>query len=196
MLKLGGQAKDLTILFSDIRSFTTISESMTSEYLINFLNVYLTRMTDIVMETSGTLDKYIGDAVMAFWGAPIELPNNALTSCKAAVKMMQALKEFNDERMKIGDKPIDIDIGLNSGVCSVGNVGSEKRKNYTVIGDAVNLASRLEGANKYYGTHIIISEFTYEKVKDHVVVRELDLMTVKGKKLPVKIYELWDVLES
>lgn len=196
MLKLGGDSKDLTILFSDIRSFTTLSEGMTSEYLINFLNVYLTRMTDIVMDSSGTLDKYIGDAVMAFWGAPIVLPNNALSACKAALDMMKALKDFNEERAKVGDKSIDIGIGINSGVVSVGNVGSEKRKNYTVIGDAVNLASRLEGANKYYGTHIIVSEFTYEKIKDVAVVRELDLMTVKGKKLPVKIYELWDIVEK
>lgn len=196
MMGLGGVSKDLTILFSDIRSFTTLSEGMTPEYLINFLNVYLTKMTDIVMDTKGTLDKYIGDAVMAFWGAPIELENHALISCRAALLMMDALDEFNEERAKVGDKPIDIGIGLNSAVVSVGNVGSEVRKNYTVIGDGVNLASRLEGANKAYKTHIIISEFTYEKVKDDVIVRELDLLTVKGKKLPVKIYELWGMKED
>lgn len=190
MMKLGGDSKDLTILFSDIRSFTTMSEGMTPEYLIDYLNVYLTRMTDIVMESQGTLDKYIGDAVMAFWGAPIELKDHALAACRAAVQMMEVLPVFNEERAKLGDKPIDIGIGLNSNVVNVGNVGSEKRKNYTVIGDGVNLASRLEGANKYYKTNIIISEYTYEKVKDHVIARELDLIRVKGKNLPVKIYEL------
>lgn len=195
ILAMGGDSKDLTILFSDIRGFTTISEGMTPEHLIKFLNIYFTKMTDIVMDTKGTLDKYIGDAVMAFWGAPIEMEDHALKACQAAILMMKALAEFNDEQTKLGEKAIDIGIGLNSNVVNVGNVGSETRKNYTVIGDGVNLASRLEGANKPYKTHIIISEFTYAKVKDDVLVRELDLMTVKGKKLPVRIYELWDVLK-
>ncbi len=190
MMKLGGDSKDLTILFSDIRSFTTMSEGMTPEYLIGYLNDYLTRMTDIVMDTQGTLDKYIGDAVMAFWGAPIELKDHAVAACRASVMMMEALVKFNQERTVVGDKPIDIGIGLNSNIVNVGNVGSEKRKNYTVIGDGVNLASRLEGANKFYKTNIIISEYTYEKVKDQVIARELDLIRVKGKNLPVKIYEL------
>ena len=193
MLRLGGDSKALTIMFSDIRSFTTLSEGMTPEYLINFLNDYLTRMTDIVMEKRGTLDKYIGDAVMAFWGAPIILEDHAVRACQAAVAMINSLREFNEARAKQGDKPIDIGIGLNTNVVNVGNVGSETRKNYTVIGDGVNLASRLEGANKYYGTHIIISEFTYEYVKDVVIARELDLMRVKGKNLPVKVYELVDM---
>jgi len=195
-LSLGGDSKDLTIMFSDIRSFTTFSEGMTPEYLINFLNVYLSRMTEIVMETKGTLDKYIGDAVMAFWGAPIDIEDHAYKACAACVKMMDALDEFNADRAKVGDKPIDIGIGLNSAVVNVGNVGSEQRKNYTVIGDGVNLASRLEGANKEYRTHIIISENTYEKVKGKVIARELDRIRVKGKKLPVTIYELIDVIEE
>jgi len=196
MLQLGGVEKDVTILFSDIRGFTTISEGMTPMDLINFLNIYLSRMTDILMETKGTLDKYIGDAVMGFWGAPIDLPDHALKACQASVKMIESLKEFNEEQTKRGYKAIDIGIGLNSGIVTVGNVGSEKRKNYTVIGDNVNLASRLEGVNKFYHTNIIISEFTYERVKDKVVAREVDLIRVKGKLKPVKIYELIDMKDE
>ncbi|RJQ41096.1 MAG: adenylate/guanylate cyclase domain-containing protein [Dehalococcoidia bacterium] len=192
-MKLGGDSKELTIMFSDIRGFTSISEGMTPEYLINFLNEYLTGQTDIVMETQGTLDKYIGDAVMAFWGAPIEIADHVLKACQAAVKMMEAVHTFNESRVVHGDKPIDIGIGLNTAIVNVGNVGSSTRKNYTVIGDGVNLASRLEGTNKIYHTNIIISEATYEKVKDYLIVRELDYIAVKGKKEPVKIYELWDV---
>lgn len=192
-MKLGGDSKELSIMFSDIRGFTSISEGMTPEYLINFLNEYLTGQTDIVMQTQGTLDKYIGDAVMAFWGAPIELADHALRGCQAAVKMMDALHAFNISRESHNDKPIDIGIGLNTAVVNVGNVGSSTRKNYTVIGDGVNLASRLEGTNKIYHTNIIISESTYEIVKDNVIVRELDYIAVKGKKEPVKIYELLDV---
>ncbi len=196
MLQLGGQEKDLTILFSDIRSFTTLSEGMTAGELISFLNIYLTKMTDIVMETQGTLDKYIGDAVVAFWGTPIELENHALNACKASIKMMKALKDFNDEQARLGHKPINIGIGLNSGNLTVGNVGSEKKKNYTAIGDNATLAEDLQDENKLYKTNIIISENTYERTKDSIVVRELDSIYVKGKEAPMKIYELLDVLES
>ncbi|OHD55037.1 MAG: hypothetical protein A2Y33_14610 [Spirochaetes bacterium GWF1_51_8] len=192
-MKLGGDSKELTIMFSDIRGFTSISEGMTPEYLINFLNDYLSEQTDIVMETGGTLDKYIGDAVMAFWGAPIDMPDHALKGCQAAIKMMEALHDFNVSRQAKGDKPIDIGIGLNTAVVNVGNVGSNQRKNYTVIGDGVNLASRLEATNKVYHTNIIITEETYEKIKDYALVRELDYIAVKGKKEPVKIFELIDI---
>lgn len=193
MMQLGGQEKEVTILFSDIRGFTTLSEGMTPKELIDFLNIYLTRMTDILMEHKGTLDKYIGDAVMGFWGAPIDLPDHALKACQTCVRMIESLEEFNKQMTAEGRRNIDIGIGLNSGIVTVGNVGSETRKNYTVIGDNVNLASRLEGVNKYYHTRIVISEFTYERVKEWVIVRELDLIRVKGKNKPVKIYELIDV---
>lgn len=193
MLQLGGQDKDATLLFSDIRSFTTLSEGMTPNELISFLNIYLSRMTDIVMETSGTLDKYIGDAVVAFWGTPVEIPNHALNACKAAVKMMEGLRIFNDEQAAKGVKPINIGVGLNSGMITVGNIGSEKKKNYTAIGDTANLAEDLQDENKTYHTNIIISEFTYSKVKDSVIVRELDMIRIKSQEKPIKIYELLDV---
>jgi adenylate cyclase len=193
MLQLGGEDKDATMLFSDIRGFTTLSEGMTAMGLINFLNIYLSRMTDIVMETKGTLDKYIGDAVVAFWGTPVELENHALNACKAAVKMMEALRNFNEEQKQLGNKPINIGIGLNTGTITVGNVGSEKKKNYTAIGDNTQLTEDLQDENKVYKTNVIMSEFTFNRVKENVLVRELDLIYIKGKDEPIRIYELLDM---
>lgn len=192
-VKLGGDKKILTVLFSDIRGFTSISEKLTPEALVEHLNIYLQGMTDIVIKTDGTLDKYIGDAIMAFWGAPIEMDDHPLKACKAALEMMEALKVMNHRWEKEGKPVLDIGIGINSGDMVVGNMGSSSRMDYTLMGDNVNLGSRLEGTNKFYGTHIIISEFTYQYVKDDVIVRELDLIRVKGKALPVKIYELIDI---
>ncbi len=189
-IKLGGDKKILTVLFSDIRGFTSISERLTPEELVEHLNIYLQSMTDIIIKYYGTLDKYIGDAVMAFWGAPIEMEDHALNACKASIEMMDALKEMN-KKWEIENKPIlEIGIGINTGDMIVGNMGSAARMDYTLMGDNVNLGSRLEGTNKFYKTHIIISEFTYQYVRDQVIVRELDLIRVKGKALPVKIYEL------
>lgn len=189
-IKLGGDKKILTVLFSDIRGFTSISERLTPEALVEHLNIYLQSMTDIIIKYYGTLDKYIGDAVMAFWGAPIEMEDHALKACKASLEMMEALKVMN-EKWESENKPIlQIGIGINTGDMIVGNMGSAARMDYTLMGDNVNLGSRLEGTNKFYKTGIIISEFTYQYVKDDVIVRELDLIRVKGKALPVKIYEL------
>ncbi len=192
-LKLGGDKKILTVLFSDIRGFTSISEKFTPEQLVEHLNVYLQAMTDIVFKYEGTLDKYVGDMVMAFWGAPIPLENHALNASKAAVEMMVVLGKMNESWKAEGKPPLDIGIGLNTGAMVVGNMGSAIRMDYTIMGDNVNLGSRLESTNKIYGTNIIISEFTYEHVRDHVIVRELDLIKVKGKELPVRIYELIDL---
>lgn len=192
-VKLGGDKKILTVLFSDIRGFTSISEKLTPEELVEHLNIYLQGMTDIVIKTDGTLDKYIGDAIMAFWGAPIEMEDHALKACRAALEMMEALKVMNSRWEKEGKPILDIGIGINTGDMVVGNMGSSSRMDYTLMGDNVNLGSRLEGTNKFYSTHIIISEFTYQYVKDNVIVRELDLIRVKGKALPVKIYELIDI---
>lgn len=192
--ELGGEDKELTVFFSDIRGFTTLSENMTPQELVNHLNVYLTAMTDLTIEYSGTLDKYIGDAVMCFWGAPLWLPNHAELACKCALKQMQVLDELNKGWPPA--KHIHIGIGINSGIMTVGNMGSKQRMNYTLMGDNVNLCSRLESTNKEYGTGIIISEFTYAQVKDKFVVRELDNIRVKGKNKPVLIYELLDCLES
>ena len=192
-LQLGGDKKILTVLFSDIRGFTSVSEKMTPESLVEHLNEYLQAMTDIVIKYNGTLDKYVGDEIMAFWGAPIPQEDHALQSCKAAVEMMNVLHQLNENWKKIGKETLDIGIGLNTGDMIVGNMGSSSRMDYTLMGDSVNLGARLEGTNKVYKTHIIISEYTYEHVREYVIVRELDLIKVKGKELPVKIYELVDI---
>ncbi|HQC10828.1 MAG TPA: adenylate/guanylate cyclase domain-containing protein, partial [Smithellaceae bacterium] len=189
-LKLGGDKKDLTVLFSDIRGFTTISEKMTPEELVALLNEYLTTMTNQVFHYDGLLDKYMGDAIMAVFGAPLDQPDHAERACRTALAMMKELRKLQDKWKAEGRPVFDIGVGLNSGDMVVGNMGSEMRFDYTVMGDMVNLGSRLEGTNKEYGTNIIISEFTYEKVKDAMCCRELDGVRVKGKLKPVKIYEL------
>lgn len=194
-LKLGGDKMILTVLFSDIRGFTTISEALTPEALVVHLNEYLQAMTDIVFKYDGTLDKYVGDEIMAFWGAPIPQEDHALRASKAAVEMMEVLGQLNEKWATMGKPKLDIGIGLNTGEMVVGNMGSTSRMDYTLMGDNVNLGARLEGTNKVYKTHIIVSEFTYEHVKEEIYSRELDLIRVKGKELPVKIYELIDIKE-
>jgi adenylate cyclase len=191
--ELGGVDKDLTVLFSDIRGFTTLSENMTPQELVNHLNEYLTAMTDIILEYGGTLDKYVGDEVMCFWGAPLPQQDHAVLACKCALRQMEKLHELNEHWPEA--KRINIGIGLNSGIMTVGNMGSPGRMNYTLMGDNVNLGARLEGTNKQYGTNIIISEFTYGMVKDKFIVRELDNIRVKGKNKPALIFELVDSIE-
>jgi adenylate cyclase len=189
-LKLGGEKKNVTILFSDMAGFTTFSESKTPEELVSFINGLLNELTELIIDNYGTLDKYLGDAVMAFWGAPLEQNFHAYTACLTAVLMQKKVKEISSEWTSKGEKPLHIRIGLNSGDVIVGMVGGEKFKNYTVMGDNVNLASRLEGANKEYQSEIMISESTYEMAKDKIVVRELDSIRVKGKSSPTKVFEL------
>lgn len=186
--ELGGVDKDITVLFSDIRGFTTLSESMTPQELVNHLNVYLTAMTDLILLYKGTLDKYVGDEIMCFWGAPLEQKKHALLACKCALRQMEVLAELNSSWPE--NKQIDIGIGLNSGIMTVGNMGSARQMNYTLMGDNVNLGARLEGTNKEYKTNIIISEATYSHIKETAIVRELDNIRVKGKNRPVVIYEL------
>jgi adenylate cyclase len=182
---------DITVMFSDIRGFTTISEKLDAQELAVFLNQYLSDMTRIVFKTNGTLDKYIGDAVMAFWGAPFEEPGHATKSCNAALDMMKRVRELQKVWKAEGKPSLDIGIGLNTGVASVGRMGSSLRRGYTALGDSVNLSSRLEGLNKDYGTHIIVNETTYQSAKDDgFVFCELDLIRVKGKLQPVTIYQL------
>lgn len=162
----------------------------TGEELINFLNEYLSEMTKVVFETKGTLDKYVGDAVMAFWGAPISFSNHAEMACRAALQMQRKIRELQEKWKQEGQPLIESRMGINTGDMVVGNVGGSQKFDYTVMGDNVNLASRLEGANKAYGTHIMISESTYEEVKNLFITRELDAIVVKGRTKPVIVYEL------
>jgi adenylate cyclase len=192
--ELGGVDKEITVLFSDIRGFTTLSETLTPQALVNHLNVYLTEMTDLIFKYYGTLDKYVGDEIMCFWGAPLPQKEHAILACQCALKQIEVLNELN--RSWPPEKRINIGIGVNSGIMTVGNMGSPGRMNYTLMGDNCNLGARLEGTNKEYGTTIIISEYTYGLVKDRVVARELDNIRVKGKNKPVLIYELVDVLDG
>lgn len=189
-LVLGGEAREMSVLFSDLRGFTSLSEKLKPEELVRILNEYLTEMTDVVFAHEGVLDKYIGDAVMAFWGAPIDAPDHALRAVRTAVRMRDRLHELNTS----GRWPVDIElrlgVGVNTGAMVVGNMGSRKRFDYTVMGDTVNLGSRLESLNKEYGTEIIVSESTAVVVRDEFTMRELDLVAVKGKKEPVKIFEV------
>ncbi len=195
-LRLGGVREALSILFSDIRNFTTMSEQMTPEELTTFLNQYLTGMTNIVLDHNGVIDKYIGDAIMAFWGAPLANQYHARDSILAALAMMDSLEAFNSTNQSHGKLVIDIGIGINSGDVTVGNMGSERRFDYTVMGDNVNLASRLEGLTKTYGVNIIASEHTIKQLpaeelqKYHIVVREIDRVKVKGKKQAVTLYQI------
>ncbi|MCX7820373.1 MAG: adenylate/guanylate cyclase domain-containing protein [Brevinematales bacterium] len=196
LAKQGGVEKEVTMLFSDIRGFTTLSEGMSAKELIDFLNDYLSIMTNILMENKGTLDKYIGDAIVGFWGAPVDLEDHAYYACLSAVKMMKALKDFNARMEALGKNKINIGIGLNSGKIIVGNIGSEKKMNYTAVGDTAILTEELQDENKTYNTNIIISEFTYEKVKEYAQVRELGEYNAKHRDKPIKIYELLDIKEK
>ncbi|RZA25535.1 MAG: adenylate/guanylate cyclase domain-containing protein [Proteobacteria bacterium] len=190
-LALGGQRKDLTVFFSDVRGFTTISETLTPEKLSELMNEYFTPMTSIVLRSKGVLDKYIGDAIMAFWGAPLELANHADIAAQAAIDMLYALDKLRIEFKRKGLPDIDIGIGLNSGPMSVGNMGSGERFTYTVMGDSVNLGARLEGLTKEYGIKLMISEFTWARMtRDKFFARDLDDIRVKGKNEPVKVYHL------
>lgn len=190
-LELGGIKQEMSVFFSDIRGFTTISEKLDPKALSDLLNHYLTPMTEIIFENSGTLDKYMGDAIMAFFGAPVYSEKHAAQACRSALLQIEKLFELQKIYAEQGLPMIDIGIGINTGDMSVGNMGSETVRNYTVMGDSVNLGARLEGINKQYGTRIIMSEFTEQQIKDDdFVYREIDWVKVKGKNEPVRIYEL------
>jgi adenylate cyclase len=189
-LKLGGTRRMVTVLFSDVAGFTTISEKLPPEKLAHLLNSYLTRMTKIVFDNAGVLDKYIGDAVMAFWGAPLDQKDHALLACRTAIKMSEEIQIIKKDWAEAGINNFDARIGINSGDMIVGNMGSDLRFDYTLLGDNVNLGSRLEGINKEYETNIIISGATYEFVKNEVIARQVDIVAVKGKALGVPIFEL------
>ena len=190
MLKLGGEEREITTLFADIEGFTRMAEKLGPQNTVGLLNTYLTEMTNIILEEHGTLDKYIGDAIMAFWGAPLDDAEHAVHACAAALKMQKRLEGLHTKWIHFGRPVVNQRIGLNSGKAVVGNMGAEAKFNYTAVGDAVNLASRLEGVNKEYGTRLLMSEFTYRRVSKEILAREMDLVVVMGKTEPVRIYEL------
>lgn len=190
LLRLGGEKRDCTVLFSDIRGFTAISESMAPEALVKFINGYLSPMTRIVLDEGGTLDKYIGDALMAFWGAPVPQEDHALRACRTALRFLEELEQLRPRWRAEGLPDIDIGVGINTGPMVVGNMGSDLRFDYTVMGDAVNMASRLEGANKLFHTNILVSEDTWKRIASQATGRRLGSLRLRGRSEPVRVWEL------
>ena len=194
-LKLGGQKRDMTLLFCDVRGFTTISEQFDAEGLTKLINKLLTPLTNVILARKGTVDKYMGDCIMAFWNAPLDDPDHAKNGCISALKMLEQMDPLNDrleqEAKEEGRKhiPLKVGLGLNSGECVVGNMGSDQRFDYSVLGDTVNLASRLEGQSKNYGVRIVIGDSTHAQVPSLATI-ELDLIKVKGKNEAVRIFAL------
>jgi adenylate cyclase len=180
----------VTILFSDIRGYTTLTEKLEATEVVSLLNAYFETMVEAVFNFEGTLDKFIGDALMAVFGAPLPLENHAWMSVQSALDMRRRLAEFNQKRYHTAQPQIRIGIGISSGEVVSGSIGSQKRMDYTVIGDGVNISSRLEGVTKEYGCDIILSQYTYELCRDRIWVRELDWICVKGKTQPIGIFEL------
>lgn len=193
-LKLGGEKREITVLFSDIRGFTSLSEKLSPEELVAILNEYLSPMTNIVLEEGGTLNKYIGDAIMVLCNAPLDLANHPKKGCIIALRWVKELEKLNEEWKKKGCPPLGIGVGINTGDAVIGNMGGDLRFEYTAIGDTVNLASRLEGMNKVYGSVIIATESTQKLAQNDFLFREIDMVKVKGKEKPVAIYELMDFL--
>ena len=187
-LRLGGERRELTLLFSDLAGFTSISEKLPPDGVAKVINAYLTEMTRVILAEGGTVDKFIGDAVMAFWGAPLDDPDHALHATRAAVAMQEAMDGLQESYHAMGLAKVGLRIGVNSGPAIVGNMGSEDRFDYTALGDAVNLASRLEGVNKMYGTRILLSETTQQLLAGAVKLRPIDKVRVKGKEEPVHIF--------
>jgi len=189
-LRQGGERRDSSILFNDIRGFTSLSETMDPEALVAVLHEFLNPMSEIIVKHGGTIDKYIGDAIMALFGAPLDQPDHSRRACRTALEMVRSLKELDKDWLERGRPSLRVGIGINSGPVSVGNMGSSRLFDYTAIGDNVNLASRLEGLNKYYGTEILISASTAQHLDGEFYYREVDLVRVKGKKHPITIYEI------
>lgn len=189
---LGGQSVVCTTLFSDVRGFTTLTEQLGAQGTVSLLNEYFTIMVDCIQREEGMLDKFIGDAIMAVFGIPVNHNDDEDRAVRTAIAMIRELQTWNIKRAEEGKMPVDIGIGLNTDTVVSGNIGSQKRMDFTIIGDGVNLAARLESACKQYGAHILISEFTYAKLKDTYRTREVDYVVVKGKTEPVAIYEILD----
>jgi adenylate cyclase len=190
-LQVGGTKMDITCLFSDVRDFTKISEGLSATELAHSLNLYMGAMTDIVFDTKGTLDKYIGDAIVAIWGAPLPIGNHAQHAVEAAIKMIDSLPTINEEFRRLGRPEFLVGVGLNSGECSVGNMGSSRIFSYTALGDNMNLGARLESLCKHYGAQILISEMTRERLDlTNIKIRGIDKVVVKGKTTAVEIHEV------
>ena len=187
---VGGEIKELTLVFTDIKNFTALSEDIHPQQLMQYLSKYFQILTEVIIDMYGTVDKYIGDGLMAFWGAPTDDHEHAVHACQAVLKAQRALQKLNQEWSAENKPGVVTRIGINTGNVVVGNVGSDDRLNYTALGDHVNLASRLEGLNKTYGSNIIVSEFTYNKVKNKFKFRLLDKVAAKGKRHGIYIYEL------
>ena len=195
LLKLGGEQKQITAIFTDIKSFSTLSEQVTPEHLVEILNKYLTVMSDLILEQKGTIDKYIGDAIVSFFGAPIDLPDHAARACLSAVRMKEAELILNKEMLAAGETPMPIytRIGINTGAMVVGNMGTDNKMNYTIMGNDVNLAARLEGVNKKYGTWILASDSTWQATKGMFLGRKLDRVRVVGIDKPVQLHNVMAV---
>jgi adenylate cyclase len=190
VLKKTGERREMTVFFSDVAGFTSISERLQPEELVDLLNRYLTSMTEVIFNNGGYVDKYMGDGIMAFWNGLLKQPDHAERACRCALQSMKRLAELNEELKSRGLVPLGARIGVNTGEMAAGYMGSNQKKQFTVMGDNVNLGSRLEGANKAYGSSIMISEFTYEIVQNKFDVRFLDRILVPGKAKPVRVYEL------
>jgi len=195
-LQLGGIKRDMTAMFTDVKGFTRIAEALPPEQLVDLLNYYLSSMSDIILEQKGTIDKYEGDAIISFFGAPLVLPDHVMRACTSAVAMKHIEKEINKRiiEKKISPAPLLTRIGINSGEMIVGNMGTEKKMNYTIIGNVVNLATRLEGVKKQYGTWILASEDTVRKTEGRFLTRRLDRIRVLGINEPVRIYEIIETI--
>lgn len=189
-LRLGGERRELTILFTDIRGFTTLSENLAPEELVKVLHDFFNPMSNIIIQHSGTIDKYMGDAIMALFGAPLVLPDHARLACRTALDMVATLKELGGQWAVQGRPQFRIGVGINTGVVAVGNMGSDRLFDYTAVGDNVNLASRLEGLNKYYGTNILLSQATVQSLNGDFILRSADLVQVKGKAKTLEVFEL------
>jgi adenylate cyclase len=183
-----GCKERVSIFFSDIRGFTQMAETLAAEDVVAILNIYFTSVTNSIFEHKGTIDKFIGDATMAFWGAPIKTQTHALDAVRAALDMLKNLPNINQMLKEKNYPAVNIGIGINTGPVVLGNIGSEKKLDYTIIGDNVNLASRLEGLTKQYQCQLIVSEYTYAEIKEHIPCRVVDFVRVKGKRQPIKIY--------
>ncbi len=187
-----GSRVELTILFSDIRGFTDISEKLPPEKVVELLNIYFDHIVEVIFQKGGTIDKFIGDAILAFWGAPVRMQDHAKRAVECALQIRRSIKELNIKLSNLGLPQIQSGIGINTAEVVLGNVGSKKRMDYTIIGDGVNLASRLEGLTKFYGAEIIISESTAERLEGGFILRPLDLVRVKGKRKPIRIYQVME----